>query len=73
MRQLVFIIKCFAPPVSQTMKGCNEDFDMGILELEFDRYLKEVVQTLESDPVFRLKLENADESEIKSGTIADDE
>ncbi|KAG5886570.1 hypothetical protein JTB14_011282 [Gonioctena quinquepunctata] len=80
MRQLVFVCllfiiqMCFAPPVSQTKKESNEDSDIGGLEdyMEYHRYLKEVVQTLESDPEFRQKLENADESEIKSGKIANE-
>lgn len=33
--------------------------------MEYHRYLKEVVDALESDPEFRKKLENADESQIR--------
>ncbi|MCL4122937.1 UNVERIFIED_CONTAM: hypothetical protein GTU68_022475 [Idotea baltica] len=40
------------------------------LSLEYGRYLKEVVQALESDPEFRKKLETADVEDIKSGKIA---
>uniref|UniRef100_T1GGX7 NUCB1-like N-terminal domain-containing protein n=1 Tax=Megaselia scalaris TaxID=36166 RepID=T1GGX7_MEGSC len=38
--------------------------------LEYERYLKEVVEALESDPDFRKKLENAPEADIRSGKIA---
>lgn len=33
--------------------------------MEYHRYLKEVVQALESDPDFRQKLEKADEADIR--------
>ncbi|XP_068217049.1 nucleobindin-2-like isoform X2 [Palaemon carinicauda] len=45
----------------------GEDWE---LNLEYGRYLKEVVQALESDPVFRKKLETAEVDDIKSGKIA---
>lgn len=35
------------------------------LSLEYGRYLKEVVQALESDPAFRKKLEQAEADDIK--------
>ena len=35
------------------------------LNLEYGRYLKEIVQALESDPEFRKKLESADVEDIK--------
>ncbi|XP_076262989.1 nucleobindin 1 [Rhynchophorus ferrugineus] len=66
---------CFAPPVSQNKNEEQEaDSNMGDLEdyMEYHRYLKEVVKALESDPDFRQKLEKADESEIRSGKIADE-
>ncbi|KAB7496728.1 Nucleobindin-2 [Armadillidium nasatum] len=47
----------------------DEDWSLG---LEYERYLKEVVQALESDPEFRKKLETADVEDIKSGKIAKD-
>lgn len=67
----------FAPPVTQNKKepGPNEEeSDINGLEdyMEYHRYLKEVVNALESDPDFRQKLEKADESEIKSGKIAEE-
>ncbi|XP_045123394.1 nucleobindin-2-like isoform X3 [Portunus trituberculatus] len=40
------------------------------LNLEYGRYLKEVVQALESDQAFRKKLETAEVDDIKSGKIA---
>ncbi|KAG7211177.1 hypothetical protein KM043_010498 [Ampulex compressa] len=40
--------------------------------LEYHRYLKEVIQVLESDNDFRDKLDNADEADIRSGKIADE-
>ena len=36
-----------------------------IAKLEYDRYLKEVVETLETDDMFRKKLEDATADEIK--------
>lgn len=36
--------------------------DLGI---EYNRYLREVVETLEKDDVFRKKLESADEADIR--------
>lgn len=38
--------------------------------LEYERYLKEVVGLLESDPEFRKKLDSANEADIRSGKIA---
>lgn len=38
--------------------------------LEYERYLKEIVEALESDPEFRRKLNNATEDDIRSGNIA---
>ncbi|KAF2360844.1 EF-hand domain pair [Trinorchestia longiramus] len=40
------------------------------LSLEYGRYLKEVIQALESDSAFRKKLEEAEADDIKSGKIA---
>ncbi|XP_045584888.2 nucleobindin-2 isoform X1 [Procambarus clarkii] len=45
----------------------SEDWE---LNLEYGRYLKEVVQALESDVNFRKKLETAEVDDIKSGKIA---
>jgi len=53
-------------------KDKEKDDDVGIegLGLEYERYLKEVIDVLESDPEFRKKLENAEETDIRSGKIA---
>ncbi|KAK4305012.1 hypothetical protein Pmani_023072 [Petrolisthes manimaculis] len=48
----------------------QEDKEQEELNLEYGRYLKEVVQALESDPNFRKKLEGAQVDDIKSGKIA---
>lgn len=42
----------------------------GDFGLEYNRYLKEVVDLLESDPEFKKKLEDAQEADIRSGKIA---
>ncbi|XP_056637788.1 nucleobindin-2 [Diorhabda sublineata] len=64
---------CYAPPVTQK-KEEEHDSEVNGLEdyMEYHRYLKEVVNALESDPDFRAKLEKADESEIRSGKIAEE-
>lgn len=36
--------------------------------MEYYRYLKEVVQTLESDPDFRERLEKANEDDVRVST-----
>nr|SVE74367.1 EOG090X0B17 [Daphnia barbata] len=38
--------------------------------LEYNRYLQEVVQVLESDPDFRQKLEKSDPEDIRTGRVA---
>jgi len=61
------------PPVDKTPKKepqqneTSEDWNLG---LEYNKYLQEVVQILESDTDFRSKLENAKVEEIRDGTIA---
>ena len=45
------------------------DWDLGI---EYNRYLQEVVQVLESDPDFRKKLEDSDVDKIRDGSIAEE-
>ncbi|CAH1968832.1 unnamed protein product [Acanthoscelides obtectus] len=68
---LIIIQICVAPPVTQKKE---DEADITGLEdyMEYHRYLKEVVNALESDPDFRKKLEKADEHEIKSGKIAEE-
>jgi len=70
---LAAIIHCiFGPPVDKKKPGpqqneTTQEWDLG---LEYNKYLKEVVQVLESDPQFRKKLEEAKVDEIRDGTIA---
>ena len=45
------------------------EWDLGI---EYNRYLQEVVQVLESDPDFRKKLEDSDVEKIRDGSIAEE-
>ncbi|KAJ1524772.1 hypothetical protein ONE63_009649 [Megalurothrips usitatus] len=62
-----------APPVtSSSTKSPNdiESNEENELNVEYDRYLKEVVQALESDPQFREKLQKAEDADIRSGKIA---
>merc|ERR1712226_1754076 len=47
----------------------TEQWDLGI---EYNRYLQEVVQVLESDPEFRKKLEDSDVEKIRDGSIAEE-
>jgi len=70
---LVFIPCILGPPVDKTPKKGpqqNETLEDWNLGLEYNKYLQEVVQILESDPDFRKKLENAKVEEIRDGTIA---
>jgi hypothetical protein len=41
-----------------------------ILSLEYHRYLREIVNVLETDPAFKQMIENASADDIKSGKIA---
>ncbi|XP_048263302.1 nucleobindin-2 [Bombus terrestris] len=64
-----------APPVNQKGKDYDnknevEDIEP-MVDMEYRRYLMEVVQVLESDPDFQKKLEKADEADIRTGKIAD--
>jgi len=49
-----------------------DDKTMINLDIEYNRYLREVVETLEKDDAFRKKLETADEADIRTGKIADE-
>ncbi|CAL7933513.1 unnamed protein product [Xylocopa violacea] len=66
-----------APPVNQKSQNEENDSDNDaqrmeqVAEIQYRRYLMEVVQVLESDPEFRAKLEKADEADIRTGKIAD--
>jgi hypothetical protein len=55
------------PPVKEN--NGTEEWDKAI---EYKRYLKEVVQVLESDPEFRKKLETMDIEQIRDGSIANE-
>ncbi|XP_068619280.1 nucleobindin-2-like isoform X2 [Battus philenor] len=71
---LLVIIHCsYAPPVSQDKSKEQDSEIKDDLEeyMEYHRYLKEVVQTLESDPDFRERLEKAEEEDVRSGKIAE--
>ncbi|KAJ0183992.1 hypothetical protein K1T71_000415 [Dendrolimus kikuchii] len=71
---VLFVLHCsYAPPVSpdkskEKDSEIKEDLDE---YMEYHRYLKEVVQALESDPDFRERLEKADEDDVRSGKIAE--
>jgi len=58
-------------PSAQDGTGGNgtAEWDLGI---EYNRYLQEVVQVLESDPEFRKKLEDSDVDKIRDGSIAEE-
>lgn len=75
---LLLIVNIGAPPVvenaSKDKKADKEDkrdaSDEVLNNLEYGRYLKEVVEILENDPDFKKKLEVASVDDIKSGNIA---
>lgn len=62
-----------SPPKAKTESVAEHAVDkkdegndaIGETALEYDRYLREVVQTLESDPDFRKKLDEAPEADIR--------
>lgn len=64
-----FIQSIVGPPVGQGPQQ-NETVEDWNLGLEYNKYLQEVVQILESDPEFRKKLESSKADEIRDGTIA---
>lgn len=77
MRTIVIILifavlhVCYAPPVTQNKEKPKEGESDGLEDyMEYHRYLREVVNALESDPEFRQKLEKANEEDIRSGKIA---
>jgi hypothetical protein len=84
MRLLLVIVTCyilvgneiFGLPVTQKATKDEDDKDKDVPHedientLEYERYLKEVVSALETDPDFRAKLDKADEADIRSGKIA---
>lgn len=62
--------ECFAPPVTKNKDEKENEPDALEEYMEYHRYLREVVNALESDPDFKAKLEKASEDEIRSGKIA---
>ncbi|XP_026727800.1 nucleobindin-2 isoform X1 [Trichoplusia ni] len=71
---LLAILHCsYAPPVTPDKSTEHDSEVKDDLEeyMEYHRYLKEVVQALESDPDFRERLEKADEEDVRSGKIAE--
>ncbi|KAL3275810.1 hypothetical protein HHI36_020554 [Cryptolaemus montrouzieri] len=73
---LTLIHLCYAPPVKEGTKEHDNDNDnenrYNPEDLEYHRYLSEVVQALESDPDFKSKIEKAPEDDIRSGKIANE-
>lgn len=74
---LTVLLECsFGLPVQKatTEKPAEEVKDSNVEQIEnvieYNKYLQEVVKVLESDPVFREKLDKAAESDIRSGKIA---
>ncbi|XP_068082227.1 nucleobindin-2 isoform X2 [Anabrus simplex] len=78
---MVILQGAIGPPVNQKKKSdeddnnneeneINENEQLGSLGIEYNRYLKEVVTALESDPEFREKLEKAEDVDIRTGKIA---
>merc|ERR550532_3293611 len=73
---LVLVQGVFGPPPVKRPEGAagvgpqqNETKDWN-LGLDYNKYLQQVVEVLESDPEFRKKLETAKVEEIRDGTIA---
>lgn len=62
------------PPKKEEPKEEDHSKDSNVEPLEnvieYNKYLQEVVKVLESDPSFREKLDKAEESDIRSGKIA---
>jgi len=69
---LALIQGIVCPPVDKksSTPGPQQNETDWNLGLEYNKYLQEVVQILESDPEFRKKLEAANVDEIRDGTIA---
>ncbi|XP_037977847.2 nucleobindin-2 isoform X2 [Plutella xylostella] len=74
---LLLVLHCsYAPPVTHDKDDKEHDSEVKdelVMEdvMEYHRYLKEVVQALESDPDFRERLEKANDDEVRSGKIAE--
>lgn len=75
---LNFFSTIVCPPVtttstsSTTHENLNETIDHDpVLQLEYNKYLREIVNVLETDPEFKKIIENASADDIKSGKIAE--
>lgn len=75
---IILIFGCVVcPPVlpdakQPEHKSVNETLENDpLLNLEYHKYLKEIVNVLETDPRFKKQIENASIDDIKSGRIAE--
>ncbi|CAG0881544.1 unnamed protein product [Cyprideis torosa] len=77
---LMFAVMVTAPPVEKKKPKVPEEAHGEVppdsdvsgwsdLEIEYKRYLQEVVSVLEADPKFRKKLEEAPAEDIRSGAV----
>jgi hypothetical protein len=80
---LLIINYCVCPPVNPNQEkkvnakqneehhNVNETIENDpILSLEYHKYLREIVNLLETDPAFKQMIENASAEDIKTGKIA---
>lgn len=74
---LLLLQESVAPPPRRSEKESHhnekektEETGLEELGIEYERYLKEVIDVLESDPEFKRKLEAAEETDIRTGKIA---
>ncbi|KAK6627197.1 hypothetical protein RUM44_009674 [Polyplax serrata] len=58
------------PKEQQEDPNQNKKHDLDDFGLEYNRYLREVIDLLESDPEFKKKLEEAQDVDIRNGQIA---
>jgi len=77
MRRIVLLFFLALSPVlslpvkTTTKKPASDPIELQ-RNLEYERYLKEIVEALETDPGFREKLGKASEHDIQSGNIANE-
>ena len=79
---IVLINCCVCPPVNPSSNDKKDEKNNAdhstnstlendpILSLEYHKYLREIVNVLETDPNFKQMIENASADDIKSGKIA---
>ncbi|XP_014252317.1 nucleobindin-2 isoform X2 [Cimex lectularius] len=70
---LVLVHQCVGPPTKNKVKTEESDekeITLNDLGLEYNRYLKEVVDTLESDKEFAKKLQSASDVDFRNGKVA---